>query len=234
MKPKIDKQVVILFGPPGAGKGTQANLLAEKLSLYYLETSKILEERFRNSGERDFVKVGEKKYFLRDEKKLWETGILCSPPFVSFLIKDKINEIFKMGESLVLTGSPRTLYEGKEVTPFLEELYGKEKIKVILIKLSAKTSIFRNSHRRICELMRHPVIYNKETIHLTKCPLDGSKLLRRESLDEPEIIKVRLKEYKERTYPLIEYFKKRGLKVKEVSGSDSVAEVFKNVLEAIK
>jgi len=232
---KAKKRLVIIFiGPPGAGKGTQANLLADKLSLYYLETSKILEEKFKEGNKRKSIKGGGKKYFIEKEKKLWREGILCSPPFVSYLIKDKIKEIFKMGESLILAGSPRTLYEGKEVMPLLEKLYGRENIKVILIKLSAESSIFRNSHRRICELMRHPIIYTEETIYLTKCPLDGSRLERRESLDNPETIKVRLKEYRERTYPLIDYFKKRGLKIKEVSGSGSVAEVFEEVLKAIK
>ncbi len=228
------KKVIILLGPPGAGKGTQAGLLAEKLNLHYIETAKILEERFRNSRKRDFVKVKGKKYFLKDEEKLWESGIICSSPFATYLVKEKIKEIFEIGGSLVLAGSPRTLYEGKEIIPLFERLYGKENIKIILIKLSAERSIFRNSHRRICELMRHPIIYNEETVRLTKCPLDGSKLIKRRGLDEPATIKVRLKEYREKTLPLIEYFKKQGLKVKEISGSGSVVEVFEEILKAIK
>jgi len=234
MKLSNKKTIVILFGPPGAGKGTQASLLADKLSLYYLETSKILEESFNKAKKGDFIKVGKEKYLLSNEKKLWSAGILCSPPFVTQLVKNKINELFKAGESLVLAGSPRTLYEGKEVTPFLKKLYGKENIKVVLIKLKGVDSIFRNSHRRICELMRHPILYNKETIHLTKCPFDGSKLMKRKGLDNPETIKVRLKEYKERTFPLVQLFEKQGLKVKEVSGAGSVAYVFDNILKAIK
>ncbi len=234
MKLSNKKITVILFGPPGAGKGTQASLLADKLSLYYLETSKIIEESFDKAKKSDFIKVGKEKYFLIDEKKLWKAGILCSPPFVTQLVKNKVDELFKAGKSLVLAGSPRTLYEGKEVTPFLKKLYGKENIKVVLIKLKGADSIFRNSHRRICELMRHPILYNKETIHLTRCPLDGSKLMRRKGLDNLKTIKVRLEEYKERTFPLIELFKKQGLKVKEVSGSGSVSQVFNNILKAIK
>ena len=89
-----------------------------------------------------------------------------------------------------MTGSPRTLYEGKRIIPLLKKLYGTKNIKIILIKVSAEESIFRNSHRRICELMRHPILYTKETIKLTRCPLDGSKLIRRKGLDDPETIKV--------------------------------------------
>ncbi len=230
MKNKI---VIILIGPPGAGKGSQAELLAEKLNLYYLETSKIIEETFTDSKEEEFVEVDGKKYFLRKEKELWEKGILCSPIFVSFLVKEKIKKLHKMGENLVLAGSPRTLYEGKQIIPLLEKLYGKKNIKIISIEVPAQETIFRNSHRRICSLMRHPILYTKETENLKICPLDGSKLIRRKGLDDPETIKVRLKEYKERTFPLIEYFKERKLKVKKINGVGPVFQVFQKVSKAL-
>lgn len=230
-----DKLVTILLGPPGSGKGTQAGLLAEKLNLYYFETSKVLEHTFMGPFKKDaYVAVEGKKYYLKDEKKLWEQGFLNSPPFVSQLVKKKFKELHQRGENLVIAGSPRTLYEGKAIMPLLKKLYGKDNIKVVLIKLLAKESIFRNSHRRICELMRHPTLYNKETAKLTRCPLDGSKLKRRKGLDKPETIKVRLKEYKNRTFPLVEYFRKQGFKVKKVKGEQSVAGVFKDILKAIK
>ena len=230
---KSKKLVVILMGPPGAGKGTQGELLAEKLNLYYFETSKIIEEAFNKAEKGEFVKIEGKKYFFEKEKKLWQEGILCSPPFVTYLVTEKIKKLFKMNENLILSGSPRTLYEADRVMPLLEKLYGKKNIKIILIEVSSRESIFRNSHRRICELMRHPILYTKETANLKRCPLDGSKLIKRKGLDDPETIKVRLKEYKERTFPLIEYFKKRGLRVKKVNGKGSVAEVFERILKAL-
>ena len=113
--------VIILFGPPGSGKGTQASLLAEKLNLYYLETSKILEEKFQEARKGEYIKIKEKKYGISQEKKLWETGILCSPPLVTYLIKNKIKELFRLGKNLILVGSPRTLHEGKEVIPLLKK-----------------------------------------------------------------------------------------------------------------
>jgi len=234
------KQVIILLGPPGAGKGTQAELLADKLNFYYIETSKILEQKFKeaenlslDSKER-FIKAGAKKYDALEEYKLWKDGILCSPPFVSYLVKAKLTELYKEGKSLVLAGSPRTLYEGKEIMPLLKKLYGKENIKVLLLEISPEQTIFRNSHRRICELMRHPILYNKETENLEICPLDGSRLIRREGLDDPEIIKTRLKEYKERTFPLVEYFKEERIKMEEINGEQSVADVHKDILNALK
>ena len=62
--------------------------------------------------------------------------------------------------------------------------------------------------------MRHSILFNKETENLTICPLDGSKLVKREGLDDPETIKVRLKQYKERTFPMVEYFEKNRFKIK--------------------
>ncbi len=230
----MKKAVIILFGPPGAGKGTQAELLSEKLNLYYIETSKVIESKVMNAKRNDFVTIKGKKYFFLKQKNFWKKGILCSPPFVVYLIKEKIKGLFKLNKNLILAGSPRTLYEGEEVIPLLKKLYGIEGIKVAFIKISAKETIFRNSHRRICELMRHPTLYNKETVKLTKCPLDGSKLIRRKGLDDPETIKIRLKEYEERTLPLIDYFKKEGVRVKEINGEQSVSDVFNDILRAVK
>ncbi len=229
----MKKQVIIIIGPPGSGKGTQSELLSDKLGLYYLETSKIIEKNINESEEDEFVELEEKKYYFSEEKKLWKGGKLCSPPFVTFLIKKEIKKLAEEGKSLVLAGSPRTLYEGEKLTPFLEKLYGKENIKVVLYNLKPEETVFRNSNRRICELIRHPVLYNEETKDLTKCPLDGSKLVKRKGLDDPETIKVRLEEYEKRTLPLIDYFKKEGLKVKEVDASLTPAEVFKETSKSI-
>jgi len=227
---KHSKLAVIIIGPPGSGKGTQAELLSEKLNIYHLETSKIIESNLVCAKKEDFVAVNGKKYFLLEEKKLREGGMLMSPPLIAFWIKNKIIELNKEGKGIVTCGSPRTLYEGKEVVPLLKKLYGINNIRVIFIKLSARESIKRNSHRKACELMRHPILFAKETIGLKYCPVDGSKLLFRKD-DTPETIKIRLKEYEERTSPLMGYFKKQGLKTKEINGEQSVADVFSDILK---
>ena len=229
MPEQEDKRIVIIIGPPGAGKGTQASLLADKLNLYYFETSKIIEKRVMKAEEGDVQEVEGKKYPLLKEKQNWEQGDLCSPPLVSFWVKQEINKLFQQDHSIVFAGSPRTMYEAQEIIPLLEKLYGKDKIKIALFNLKAKDSIWRNSHRRICKLMRHPIIYNEETKDLTKCPLDGSALQKRGKLDEVETIKIRLKEYQEKTLPMIDYFKEEGFNVGEIDAGQSPAEVFQQI-----
>lgn len=230
----MNKQIIILLGPPGSGKGTQAELLSEKFNLYYFETSKIIENNVMTAKKGDYVIIGGKKISLLKEKKLWKSGFLCTPAVVTFWVIEKIKELSREGKGIVIAGSPRTLPEGKDEIPVFKKEYGKKNIRIVLIKISAKESIFRNSHRRICELMRHPILYTKETKNLKICPLDGSKLIKRKGLDNPETIKVRLKEYEERTFPLVDYFKKQGLKVKEINGEQYVEKVFKSILKVLK
>jgi len=231
------KQAIILFGAPGAGKGTQAELLADKLNLYYFETSKILEQSFLsaegNLSDKQIIEADGKKYNILDEKKLWQEGLLCHPPFVVYLVEKEIRELSKQGKNLVLAGSPRTIYEGEKMIPVLKELYNSENIRVILIDIRPEETMFRNSHRRICQLMRHPILYNEETKNLKICPLDGSKLIKRKGLDDPETIKVRLEEYKKKTYPVLEIFKKERIEVSKINGEQTVANVFNDILEAI-
>ena len=97
--------------------------------------------------------------------------------------------------------------------------------------MSAEQSVWRNTRRRICSLCRYPVPYTETTKNLTQCPKCGGKLVSRGDLDKEEIIKVRLKEYEERTKPLIEYFKEEGLEIKEVEGEQGIEEVHKDILK---
>ena len=242
----MEKQIIILFGPPGAGKGTQAELLSDKLGYYHFESSKIIEATFKNESKDKVFTIEGTDYKVGDEIKKWESGNLNSPPFVVFLMTEKIKDLAEDGKSIIFSGSPRTVYEAEREIPLLMELYGKparnashndaggENIKFVLLEISAKTTIFRNSHRRICELIRHSILFTKETEHLKLCPLDGSLLVKRKGLDDPETIKNRLVIYKEQTYPVTHHIEKEGILVRKVNGEQSVSDVFSEILEKLK
>ena len=235
----MSKQVIILFGPPGAGKGTQSELLAEKKGLYLFETSKILEREFKKAEELSkdsperWVTFENEKFDILNEREIWKSGVLCSPPFVTYLCIKEFKRLAEEGDNLILSGSPRTVYEAEREMPVLEELYGKDNIHIFMIEIGAEVTIFRNTHRKICELMRHSILFNKETEKLKLCPLDGSKLMKRKDLDDPETIKTRLVQYKERTLPLFEYFKNNGFRVEKNDGEKTVAEVHEVILEKL-
>ncbi len=118
--------------------------------------------------------------------------------------------------------------------PLFIELYGKENITAVYIDIRPEETVQRNTHRRICQTVRHSILWNKETENLTICPLDGSKLLRREGLDDPETIKTRLKEFKERTYPVLDVIGGKGIKVIKINGEQTVSKVFEDICEKIK
>ena len=158
---------------------------------------------------------------------------MCTPEVVSYWVKQKIKELYRQGKSIVMAGSPRTLFEAKDQLPILKRLFGLQNIKAVLIEISPQETIWRNSHRRICELVRHPILYTPETKKLKICPIDGSKLVKREGLDTPQTIKIRIKEYQERTFPVIEYIQQQGVKVNIVNGAQPVKDVFEDILKVL-
>lgn len=225
-------KVIIILGPPGSGKGTQAELLGGEFDFFLWETSSIIGRIIEQGGKGEFVEIEGKKYFFEEQREIRRKGELWDGNFVFYFTKKKIKELFEEEKGIIMSGSPRNVSEGKKLIPFLKKLYGAKNIVVIVIKLTPKETLWRNSHRRECELTTHSILYTKETEKLTKCPLDGSKLMFRKD-DNPETIKIRLKEYKEKTLPLIKLFKKQGLRAKEINGEQPVADVFKDILKKL-
>src|SRR3989344_597845 len=130
----MSKQVIIIFGPPGAGKGTQSELLSEKLGYYHLESSRVLERCFKAESPDKVFTVDGKDYKVGDEIASWKTGVLTSPPFITGLMMAEFKKLAADDKGFIMSGSPRTLFEAQKEMPVLTDLYGKENIKINLIE----------------------------------------------------------------------------------------------------
>ncbi len=217
------KMVIIFVAPPGAGKGTQGDLMAEKFGFYHLESSKMFEGKlFRKELDNDPEIIK-----LRED---WRTGKLISPAWIAKIAVETIKELHSEGKSIVFSGSFRTLPEAELEIPLVEELYGRANIKVFNITLSEAESVKRNSNRRICEKNRHPIPNFPEFENVTVCPQDGSPLIKRSDLDQPEIIKKRYQVYLEETEPVLNYLKDRDYKIIEINGEQPIEKVSQDIL----
>jgi adenylate kinase len=222
--------LIIFLGAPGSGKGTQTILTAEKFKLLRVEMSKLLEQRLAHAKSGETIIVNGTEYLIADQMKRWQEGFLVEAAVVSKILEQKLKELLTWGDDIILDGFPRSVTQMEFVMEFVEKEIGKDRMLIFYLDISEDSSLQRNSHRRICELMRHPVMSHPDTEKLTICPLDGSRLVSR-ALDDPEIIKVRLQEFRKQTMPLLDYFEKRGVAVHRINGEQSIAEVFGDVSE---
>jgi adenylate kinase len=223
----ISKVAIIIYGPPGAGKGTQANLLADHLGGIHFDTGRYLEEYVHDPK-------NQKSKIVQREKKFFDTGKLLTPSFVLNIVKNKTKEIARANFSIIYSGSPRTVYEAEGLLPFLEKLYSKKNIFVFILDVPEKVSIKRNSSRLVCSVCGYTLLSRYYPIKNPKyCPVCGGKFYKR-TLDNPEVIKVRLKEYANRTKPIFELTKKRKYKVIKINGTPAPYKVFQKILKIVK
>lgn len=213
-------KIIFLIGPPGSGKGTQAELLAKELGFYHFEISKVIEKNFKEADPKDKE--------ISHQKEHWISGELVHPELVARWFIDQVGSLKDRVSGFVFSGSGRNLKEIEEELDYLEKIYGKENIGAVEIKLSEEESVKRNSHRRICEKNRHPIPNFPEYADIKVCPEDDSKIITR-PLDKPEIIRERYKVYLQETQPVIDYFRQSGYKVKEVNGEQPIEDVFKDI-----
>lgn len=214
----------MIYGQPGAGKGTQANLLSWSSGFFHFDTGREL-ELFLHDKDRQNDPI------VQQERILFDSGKLNTPSWVMQIVKDKSREIANAGLNLVFSGSPRTVFEAfgdqnnTGLMDDLEKLYGRENMRFIWLKVSPETSIKRNTNRKICSICKNSILPNHKG---DECPICGGKLLKR-ILDKEEIIKTRLEEYRNRTQPIMEELKKRGYIVNEIDGEQSPSEVFQKI-----
>lgn len=206
---------LILLGAPGAGKGTQAEVISEKLGIPQISTGNILREAVKNSTE-----CGLKA------KSFMESGALVPDEVVIGILKDRIAED-DCKNGFILDGFPRTVPQAEAL-----EKMGVNIDLVLSIDVDDEVIKARISGRRVCE--KCGASYHIE-YHPTKvegvCDKCGGKAAQRKD-DAPETVVERLATYHKQTAPLADFYAARG-KLKRVKGLDGVEETSKVVLEAI-
>lgn len=225
------RKAIMVFGPPGAGKGTQANLLAAKLGLIHFDTGKYIESIVQDPSKRNDAEID--KYRL-----MFDRGELLPPMWVYGIVKEGTAKILDSGFGVVFSGSPRTFHEAFEAEGhdkgfiyFLEQQLGRENVHAIFLKVSPETSIKRNSNRLICSICGTAVMYHEHS-RPEFCPICGG-LFRRRTLDVPETIKIRLDEYEKKTAPIFTGLKERGFEMLEIDGEPLPYEVFGEIIKNI-
>ncbi|MBI4119521.1 MAG: nucleoside monophosphate kinase [Parcubacteria group bacterium] len=224
------KRAVLIYGPPGAGKGTQADLLSKVKGFFHFDTGKFVESIVYDPARRNDP-------VIRRERKNFEIGRLMTPSWILKMVSGRTKKFAKAGMSIVFSGSPRTYYEafddrGPGLVEILSKLYGKKNVHTFIVKIPENVSIARNSSRLVCSVCRIPIIF-PEKYHSAICHICGGKL-RRRALDKPEVIKVRLKEYRERTEPIFRELRKRHYQITEIDGRPAPAKIFEAMLRKLK
>ena len=207
---------MIFLGAPGAGKGTQAEVVCKELNIPAISTGNMLREAVKNSTEAGLKAKG-----------YMDAGELVPDEVVIGILKDRIAQPDAQN-GFILDGFPRTVEQAEAL-----EKMGVEIDKVVEINVSDEAITARMSGRRVCEGCGNSYhIEYKPTKVEGICDACGAKVVQRID-DKPETVQARLKTYHEKTAPLKDYYAKRG-KLVTVEGQNEIAETSRLTLAAIK
>lgn len=212
--------IVFVFGPPGSGKSTQAEMVAAEFGATHFNTGEVLREIFANAANLNDSRIAE-------QKKIFDAGGLNDSGWVREIVVEEVRTLHQEAKSAVFSGSPRTVFEAEaEIPPFKEWYAGR--LMVAILEIREETTLFRNSHRKVCESCGHVISWSFETKNMLLCPKCGETLITRHD-DTPEIIKWRLKVYHDRTLPLFQYFMAQGIPVTKIDGEPLPEIVFQSL-----
>jgi adenylate kinase len=205
---------LIFFGPPGAGKGTQAYEIAKVLNVAHISMGDILRSEIKKGSE-----LGVKVKYLVDNGKFVHDEIILE------IIKNRILQNDCNG-GFIFDGFPRTIEQAK----FLEDIVKIDY--VVNIKCDDDEIIKRLSSRWMCQCGRsYTFLSNSSDINSKICESCGSSLFQRDD-DKPEVVANRIKTYHELTSPIQEFYKKKGILI-EINGVQSVDGVFCEILDKL-
>ena len=210
---------LILLGPPGAGKGTQAKMLDEKFRRPQVSTGNILRKSIQNGTE-----IGNRAKIFMDAGKLVPDDVVIG------LIKERIvEEDCRAG--FILDGFPRTIVQAERLTETLDEMDLSIDV-VVDIEVEGEELVGRLTGRSTCidcGAMFHQM--SRPPLKASVCDSCEGELCQRED-DKEDTIKKRLEVYEQETAPLKEYYRKQG-NLKTVQGSGSVEDVFSRVCAVV-
>lgn len=211
---------IIIFGAPGAGKGTQAKILSEKLSIPHISTGDILREAVKAQ-----TPLGIKAQVIMSKGELVPDDIMIG------IIKDTLNQD-RCKAGFILDGFPRTLPQALELEKLFEELNITNASSVV-IDVNEDEIVRRLTSRTACKVCS--AIFNDAEINgLTKCPKCGAEnsFYKRED-DKEEVIRRRLKVFSDTTQPVLDFYKAKNRAV-FVNGLNSVEKISEELLNILK
>lgn len=210
---------IIMLGAPGAGKGTQAKMIAEKCGIPHISTGDIFRANIKNGTE-----LGAKA------KEYMDKGLLVPDELVCDLVVDRIQQA-DCEKGYILDGFPRTIPQAEALENALNAIEQKLDY-AIDIDVSDENIINRMSGRRACVGCgaTYHVLFNPTKVE-GKCDVCGESLILRDD-DKPETVKKRLDVYHTQTQPLIDFYTERKVLV-EVDGTQSMDKVFDDIMKIL-
>lgn len=211
---------MILLGPPGAGKGTQAKMLTEKYQIPQISTGDILRQAVK-----DCTSIGQ------EAKSYMDRGVLVPDQVVIRVIQDRLGKP-DCTRGYILDGFPRTVAQAEALGDTLARM-GSTLDHVLSIKVEAEELVRRLSGRRTCRSCgeAYHLLYSaprKDGV----CDKCGAALYQRDD-DKEETIKRRLQVYQSETAPLISYYQDRGL-LREIAGQGEIGEIFERICRVLE
>jgi adenylate kinase len=209
---------IVLLGPPGSGKGTQAKMIADKYNVKHVSTGDILRENVRNGTD---LGVEAKKYM--------DAGQLVPDSVLIGIIKDRLAKP-DMKNGWMLDGYPRTIPQAEAMEQILPSIG--QKLDVVLnIDVPDEELVGRLSGRRMCKCgASYHIQFNKPKVEGV-CDVCGQALYHRDD-DKAEAIMKRLDAYHKQTQPLIDYYSKKGLTA-NINGTGDIKAIFEEIIKVL-